>query len=72
MSRKERERQIDSFFVELEKLYKKYNISLSHEDHHGAFELENYDEENLKWVKCAKKWWQMDQDIKEKVKNEQR
>lgn len=38
------------FFKEFKALCKKYNISISHEDGHGAFIFEEYDEFNLKWL----------------------
>lgn len=32
------------FYKELDALCKKYNLSISHEDYYGAFEIKNYDE----------------------------
>ena len=43
----------DNFFKELEQLYRKYNISISHQDGHGAFILEEFDQFNLDWIKSA-------------------
>lgn len=42
---------IINFLNEITKIYQKYNLSLSHEDEHGAFIIENYDEKNIKWLK---------------------
>lgn len=44
---------IIDFMKEYEELCKKHDISLGHEDMHGAFELYKYDEENIKWVVCG-------------------
>lgn len=42
---------IINFLNEITKIYKKYNLSLSHEDDHGSFIIENYNETNIKWLK---------------------
>lgn len=42
---------IIKFLNEITKIYKKYNLSLSHEDTHGSFIIEKYDEYNIKWLK---------------------
>lgn len=47
---------IRSFYKELIALYKKYDLSISHEDSHGSFIIENYNEHNVDWI--------MDADIK--------
>ena len=44
---------VKNFFDEYEELCKKYDVSLSHEDIHGGFEIMNYKQENIDWVKCA-------------------
>ncbi len=41
------------FLIEIEKLCHKYGISISHEDSHGAFLLEEYDEELMAWLREA-------------------
>jgi hypothetical protein len=41
------------FLAEVEKLCRKYNISISHEDQHGAFLLEEFSELNMSWLKEA-------------------
>ena len=50
--------KVESFLEELINLYKKYNISISHEDSQGGFILEvdvprEYHEYNIKWIKDA-------------------
>ena len=50
---------IRSFYKELIALYKKYDLSISHEDSHGGFIIENYNEHNVDWI--------MDADIKANV-----
>jgi len=39
-----------SFRKELFALYKKYDLTISHEDGQGAFEIYPYDERNVKWM----------------------
>jgi hypothetical protein len=43
------------FFNDIEEVYKKHNLSISHEDGHGAFIIEEYDEFNIQWLKRAQK-----------------
>lgn len=43
----------DKFFKKLEELCRKFNVSISHEDGHGAFILEDFDEFNMNWIKVA-------------------
>lgn len=38
------------FLKELKKLYKKYNLSIAHEDDHGSFIIENYSTKNEGWI----------------------
>jgi hypothetical protein len=42
------------FLKEVTDLCKKYKISISHEDTHGCFILENYDEYLMDWFNDAK------------------
>lgn len=37
--------------MKLNVFVKKYNLSISHEDGHGAFIIEKYDEYNIKWLR---------------------
>ena len=41
------------FLAEIEKVCKAYNISISHEDCHGAFVLRPYNDEDMDWLKHA-------------------
>lgn len=50
---------IKCFYRELIALYKKYGISISHEDSQGGFIIENYNEHNVDWI--------IDADIKARV-----
>ena len=43
------------FIDDIIKVMKKHNLSISHEDSHGAFIIEKYDECNIKWLKGAMK-----------------
>jgi hypothetical protein len=45
--------RVDNFLNEIIKVCKKYDLSISHEDHHGAFEIEDLDEYNLDWLSDA-------------------
>lgn len=57
-------KKMSDFFEDLEKLYRKYDFSISHEDCHGGFIIENYDEDNVKWIRHAHK------DYERRKKNE--
>ena len=50
------EKQI-KFMEELEALYKKYDLSIAHEDQQGAFIIEKYSETNMEWIKEATVNW---------------
>ena len=41
------------FMQELEALYKKYDLSISHQDSQGAFIIEKYSDFNMDWMKEA-------------------
>ena len=43
------------FFEEIERICKKYNFSISHEDEHGSFIIEKFDEQNIQWLNHALK-----------------
>jgi len=47
------ETNLDQFFKELFSLYEKYDVSISHEDSHGAFMLDHDNEYNRDWIKEA-------------------
>ena len=44
---------IKQFMQELETLCRKYDMSISHEDTHGAFVIESFSEEYMTWFKSA-------------------
>lgn len=45
--------EIKDFLNEINTICEKYNLSISHEDGHGAFIIEKYDEQNIKWLNQA-------------------
>ena len=45
--------KVDAFLKELFELYEKHNMSISHEDYHGGFEIDINDEHNVNWMKAA-------------------
>lgn len=45
--------EIRSFLIEYEELCRKHNITLSHEDGHGAFLIDDFSESNIEWVSQA-------------------
>lgn len=54
----DKEKIVNDFFDELLALYKKYNVSISHEDGHGSFLLVAYDSRwddsnTREWIKDA-------------------
>lgn len=50
---------VKRFYKELIALYKKYDLSISHEDSQGGFIIENYNKHNVDWI--------MDADIKARI-----
>lgn len=40
----------EKFLIDLFKLYKKFGVSISHEDSEGEFLLEKFNERNVKWM----------------------
>lgn len=51
----EQPEEMRDFKNEVIELMKKYNLSISHEDSHGGFIIERYDEYNVEWFKDASK-----------------
>jgi len=47
--------EIQNFLDDIIELCKKYNLSISHEDGHGCFLIEKYDEYNIEWLMYANK-----------------
>ncbi|MGV4321231.1 hypothetical protein [Bacillus mojavensis] len=45
--------KVEKFLEEIEKVCKEHNMSISHEDGHGAFIIERFDESNIGWLKAA-------------------
>ena len=45
---------VDAFLNEIESVCKKHNMSLGHEDNHGAFLISEYSDENIEWLKEAR------------------
>ncbi|QXN69904.1 hypothetical protein MAWWA_93 [Bacillus phage vB_BspH_Mawwa] len=45
--------KVEKFLEEIEKVCRKHNMSISHEDGHGAFIIEKFDEFNISWLKGA-------------------
>ncbi len=43
-------KKVDAFLKEIIEVCKKRGFSLSHEDTHGAFIVEEYDEDNIQWL----------------------
>ena len=50
MNNKER---IESFMKEYEELCIRHGLSLGHEDYEGGFIIDEYDADNVEWVKAA-------------------
>jgi hypothetical protein len=42
--------KIDAFLAEIRGVCEKHGFSISHEDRHGSFEIEEYDEEDMQWL----------------------
>lgn len=45
--------KIDTFIEEVIAVSKKHGFSISHEDVHGSFEIEEYSESNISWLREA-------------------
>lgn len=45
----------DNFLADLLAVYRKYDLSLGHEDHQGAFIIEDFSVENVSWVLDARR-----------------
>jgi hypothetical protein len=47
--------RMEQFLEDIKKMCKKHNLSISHEDYHGVFLIEEYDEDNIEWLFGASK-----------------
>lgn len=43
-------KRMRDFLEEIKSVCKKHNLSISHEDGHGAFIVDDYDEFNINWL----------------------
>ncbi len=43
-------KEVEEFLLDLKELYKKHNMSISHEDDQGGFILDEYSLENINWI----------------------
>lgn len=43
------------FIEDIDSVCKKHNLSISHEDYHGKFIIEEYSEANIEWLRTADK-----------------
>jgi hypothetical protein len=44
---------VDAFISDLVAVCRKHNMSISHEDGHGAFEIESFSKDNIEWLSEA-------------------
>ena len=47
--------EMEAFLEEIQGVYRKYGLSLAHEDTHGSFYVELMDESNVQWLMTATK-----------------
>lgn len=46
-------KNVSDFLADLNKLYKKHNLAISHEDSHGGFIIVPLDELHVDWITAA-------------------
>ena len=46
--------KVEEFIQEILAVCEKHGLSISHEDGHGSFEIEEYNEHNCEWLLAAK------------------
>ena len=46
-------KDVKGFLREYKELCKRYHLSIAHEDTEGAFEIQDYWEENIEWMEDA-------------------
>lgn len=49
----ERSEKAIAFLAAIEKVCQEFKMSLSHQDHHGGFEIEPYSKRHMDWLKGA-------------------
>ena len=49
----ETSKELKRFLKDIENVCKKHGYSISHEDGHGAFEIEKYSDDNIDWLRNA-------------------
>ena len=47
--------KMKSFFNDVEKLCRRYDLSIAHEDGNGGFLIEEYSQQNIEWLRDASK-----------------
>ena len=50
-------KEMEDFLNDIKTICKKHNLSIAHEDYHGAFLIEEYDEDNIEWLFGAGKYY---------------
>lgn len=48
-------KEMEDFLNDIKSVCKKYGLSISHEDYYGAFLIEEYNEDNIRWLFDASK-----------------
>lgn len=46
-------KKVKLFLKDLENLYKKYHISIGHEDNHGCFILRDHNKHDVEWINSS-------------------
>ena len=62
-------KKMKKFLRKLNKLYKRYNVSIGHEDFQGGFIIEDYTEHNVKWMNAASFDFKEDKDVNSRRKH---
>lgn len=47
------DKAFDAFLDDVIAVYKKHGLAIGHEDGHGAFIVETFDESNMQWLLAA-------------------
>ena len=51
--RRRKQPAIDAFLKDIEDVCLRHNLSITHEDGHGAFQVEMFDEDHMNWLRGA-------------------